>query len=68
MPSKTLHDIAVEFVRETAKAVCYNNGEKDFWVPKSLMTDDGMIQVETERNGSITLTAPEWWLAERELI
>ena len=65
---KTLHDIAVEFVRETAKAVCYTDGVKEFWIPKSICGDDGIVQLENNKDGSATLTAPEWWLNERGLI
>ena len=68
MSSKTLHDITVTFVAETLKAVKYNDGKTDFWVPKSIMDADGYVQVETNRDGSITLTAPEWWLKDRGLI
>ena len=69
MSSKTLHDITVSFVTETAKAVMYDDGKNQFWVPKSVMTDSGMIQVEENRDGkTYTLTAPEWWLKERGLI
>lgn len=68
MSSRTLHDIAVEFKRETLKAILYNDGKKDFWVPKSLMRDDGFIQVEENKDGTFTLTAPEWWLTENGLI
>lgn len=68
MSSKTLHDIAVEFLRESAKATLFSDGKSEFWVPKSLTGDDGFIQLEVMRDGSYTLTAPEWWLKERGLI
>jgi len=63
-----LFDIAVQFIHETPKAVLYDNGTKKFWVPKSAMTEDGYIQVESNADGSITLTAPESWLYEQGLI
>jgi len=68
MPRQQLFDIAVSFVHETPKAVCYNNGTKDFWVPKSALSADGYIQAEDNKDGSITLTAPESWFYERGLI
>lgn len=68
MGRQSLHDISVEFKAETAKAIMYTDGVNDFWVPKSSMGPDGMIQVEGNRDGSITLTAPEWWLHDRGLI
>lgn len=66
--NNTLHDIAVEFKHVTAKAILYSDGTKEFWVAKSIMGDDGFIQVETNNDGTFTLTAPEWWLQERGLI
>lgn len=68
MSRQSLHDIAVEFMAESQKAIKYSDGTKEFWVPKSIMHADGIVQVEEEKNGSITLTAPEWWLAERGLV
>lgn len=68
MSSQTLHEISVEFVRETLKAIMYSDGASEFWVPKSIMSDDGFIQVEGNKDGSFTLIAPEWWLKERNLI
>ena len=68
MTSHKLYDIQVEFKHETLKAVLYSDGVKDFWVPKSALAADGYIQVEDNANGSITLTAPEFWLHERGLI
>jgi hypothetical protein len=68
MSSKTLHDISVEFVRESLKALCYTDGTKEFWVPKSLMDTNGFIEITEEKDGTFTLTAPEWWLKERGLI
>lgn len=63
-----LHEICVEFKHETAKAVLYNDGKKDFWVPKSALAEDGYIQTENNKDGTITLTATEGWLTQRGLI
>ena len=68
MPSRRLFDITVAFVFETAKAVKYTDGKTEFWVPKSQMGDDGTVQVEENKNGTTTLTAPEWWLTREGLI
>ena len=65
---KTLHDISVEFVRESQKAVCYSDGTKEVWIPKSICGENGIVQLEDEKDGSTTLTAPEWWLKERGLL
>jgi hypothetical protein len=63
-----LHDIAVTQIHETPKAVLFDTGEGKFWVPKSILGDDGIVQVEENKDGSLTLTAPVWWLNQRELI
>lgn len=68
MPSREVFDINVEHIFETAKAVKYSDGKKEFWVPKSQMSDDGMIQVEKNNDGTFTLTAPTWWLTREGLI
>lgn len=68
MPRKTLHDIAVEYVRETAKAMCFNDGTKDFWVPKSLIGEDAMLQLEGKDDGTFMLTGPESWFLNEGLI
>lgn len=66
---KRLHDICVEFVHETHLAVLYFDGKTKFWVPKSAMDPtDGYIQVEDNEDGTITLTAPEYWLTEKGLL
>lgn len=67
-PSREVFDITVEFVFETAKAIKYTDGTKEFWVPKSALADDGWIQIEANTDGSYTLTAPANWLRENELI
>lgn len=66
--SREIFDITVEFVFATEKAVKYSDGKREFWVPKSLMGDDGSIQVERNPDGTFTLTAPVGWLQEKELI
>jgi hypothetical protein len=68
MPRQRLHDITVTFVHETLRAVCYNDGTKDFWIPKSALASDGYIQAEENPDGSVTLTAPESWFIERGLV
>jgi hypothetical protein len=68
MPSRKLHDITVQFVHMTEKAIKYTDGETEFWVPKSIMGDDGYVQVEDNKDGTSTLTAPEWWLKDKGLI
>lgn len=66
--SHKLFDINVEQVHETPKAIKFDDGKQEFWVPKSLMWADGIIQLDANADGSFTLTAPEWWLLDRGLI
>lgn len=68
MPKREVFDIAVEFVWETQKAIKYTDGKREFWVPKSRLAEGGDIQVEANRDGSFTLTAPTRWLTEEGLI
>lgn len=67
MPSK-LFDVTVTVKHETAKAILVNDGTRDVWIPKSFLGDDGQGQLEHNADGTATLTAPEWWLTEKELI
>jgi hypothetical protein len=60
--------VSVEYKFSTAKANLYSDGTKDVWVPHSIMGEDGIVQVENNSDGTTTLTAPEWWLAERGLV
>lgn len=68
MPSREIFDITVEFVWETQKAIKYTDGKKEFWVPKSRLSDRGDIQVEQNADGTFNLTAPVRWLEEQGLI
>lgn len=66
--TREIFDITVEYIFATDKAIKYSDGKTEFWVPKSLMGDDGSIQVEENADGSFTLTAPVKWLNEKGLI
>lgn len=68
MPQKTLHDLCVSYVRETDKAMCLNDGTKDFWVPKSLLGDDAMMQLTENPDGTFTLTGPIRFFYEKGLV
>ena len=68
MVGKQLHDIVVEYKFSTEKANLYTDGTKELWVAKSLLGEDGMIEVTKNDDGTYTLTAPEWWLKARGLI
>lgn len=68
MPSRSVFDINVEFVHSTEKAIKYTDGTTEFWVSKSALAEDGYIQVEENKDGTFTLTAPTKWLKEKGLI
>lgn len=68
MSKSEIFDITVQFVWETQKAIKYTDGKKEFWVPKSRLREDGDIQVEENKDGSFTLTAPVRWLTDEGLI
>jgi len=67
-PSRKLFDINVNKVHETLKAYKFDDGKQEFWVPKSICAADGFIELEDNADGTITLTAPEWWLRDRGLV
>jgi hypothetical protein len=62
-----IFDITCVMLGESEKAIKYNDGRIDFWVPKSMIAR-GDIQVENNETGTITLTAPTWWLRDKGLI
>lgn len=66
--SRKLFDITVDKVHETAKAIKFDDGKTEFWVPKSITWSDGIVQLDNNADGSYTLTAPEWWLRDRGLV
>jgi hypothetical protein len=66
--SRKLFDITVTQIHETAKAILLDDGKQQFWIPKSITGDDGILQLDPNADGTITLTAPEWWLLDRQLI
>ncbi len=53
-----LIDVAAELRHETDKAFLLSDGDKQVWVAKALVED----------NGDGTFTMPEWLAIEKELI
>lgn len=60
-------DVTCEMKFETPKAICYNDGSKDFWVPKSLIASED-VQVVNNETGTITLTVPFWFARDKGLL
>jgi hypothetical protein len=58
MGNSDLVDIAAEIRRETEKAWLLFDGEREVWVPKS----------QVEDNGDGTFAMPEWLAIAKELI
>ena len=58
MTDNKLYDFAATLKHETANAFLVNDGDKDYWLPKSL----------TEYNNDGTFTVPEWLAVEKGLV
>lgn len=67
MSAPEIFDITANMIGESLKAIKYNNGTKDFWIPKSMIAN-GDVQIETNETGTVTITAPVWLLREKGLI
>ena len=58
-----IFDITARMKRETEKAILVDDGGgKEVWLPK------GQIEIEFNRNGTVTISAPTWLLEEKGLI
>lgn len=60
-------DVTCMMQFETAKAIKFNDGTKDFWIPKSLIASED-IQVNHNETGTTTLTVPHWFALKNGLI
>lgn len=58
MTDSKLYDFAAELKHETANAYLVNDGDKDYWLPKSM----------TEDNGDGTFTIPQWLAEEKGIV
>lgn len=58
MSDDKIYDFAAQQRHETDKALLLHDGERQFWVPKSLAQD----------NNDGTFTVPEWWAIENKLV
>lgn len=70
-----LHDVTMDFVRETEKAICVSDGtlddkgkRVDHWLPKSQIEYEFDNGRSTTERKLVTITAPEWLLKEKGLI
>jgi hypothetical protein len=59
---KELFDVTVSIIVETEKAWLVSDGDKEAWIPKS------QAEIEREKDGSYTLTAPQSLLKEKGFI
>jgi hypothetical protein len=62
MSASELHDLIVEKRGESEKAILVSDGTREAWLPKS------QVEIEENRDGTLTLTAPVWLLEEKELV
>lgn len=58
MSAERLFDLTADLKHETDKAFLVTDGDKDVWLPKSLV----------ENNGDGTFTMPEWLAIDKELV
>jgi len=60
-----LIDLEVEYVHSTAAAILVRDGDKEVWIPKSVVEYDA----DLARVGKpITITLPERWALDKGLI
>ncbi len=59
---KELFDLNCKQITETDKAIRIDDGKTQCWLPKS------MIEIEKERDGTITVTLPMWLAKEKDLL
>lgn len=63
MSKVSLYDASFRFVRETDKAICVTQDDKNnFWLPKS------QIEYELKDNGIVEVTMPEWLAREKGVV
>lgn len=61
MPKKELHDLNLQFHRETEKAILVSDDdENQVWLPKS------QIEFEFRGDGSVDVTMPIWLASEKK--
>jgi hypothetical protein len=58
MTDSKLFDFSATLKHETENAYLVNDGDKDYWLPKSM----------TENNGDGTFTIPEWMAIEPGIV
>jgi len=49
----------------TPKAILFNNGPKEVWLPRSQIED---MELSSEDHRTITIAIPEWLALKKELI
>lgn len=53
---------------QTDMALLVNDGDRDIWVPKSLIDPDQRAELmEMDAGDSFELSVPEWWADQKEL-
>lgn len=55
---------------QTENAILVNDGDRDVWIPKSLMTEEQRFEElpEWDVGDSFELSIPEWFADQKELI
>jgi hypothetical protein len=57
-----IFDIIVKLKHETMKAVLVDSGGEEAWLPKEL------IEMERNKDGTWTISAPTWLLEDKGLV
>lgn len=60
-------EVSVTYKHQTDRAVLVNDGEYDFWLPKSQVTIEGG-EFPDEAGTAIEIELPEWLAKEKGLI
>jgi len=53
-------EVDVEVLAQGEKAVKVTDGDKEAWIPHSLIKDDSTIGVDSKTGDSGTLAIPQW--------
>lgn len=61
-PVKELFDLNCKLLVETDKAIRVDDGKTQAWLPKS------QIELEHERDGTVTITLPMWLAKEKDFL
>ncbi len=68
MSDPRLIDLALELRHETPAAYLVHDGDRQVWLPKSMVEKEEICSSAHPRQTMFTFTMPEWLATEKELI